>query len=102
MSCNCNNLDTLLRKVKLSLRILTNDFNDEIIDLINSAKSDLGIAGVELPDEYDSIITIAIITYCKMHFGQPDEYERLKKSYDEQKAQLSMATGYTIWRRDNG
>ena len=30
-------------------------------------------------------------------FGEPDEYDRLKKSYDEQKAQLSTCTGYTDW-----
>jgi hypothetical protein len=32
-----------------------------------------------------------------MNFGEPDQYDRLKKSYDEQKAQLGMATGYTTW-----
>lgn len=99
---SCNNIDSILKKVKLSLRIVTDDFNGEIIDLIQSAKTDLGIAGVIIPAEYDSIISIAIITYCKMHFGQPDEYERLKRSYDEQKSQLSMATGYTNWGRDDG
>ena len=99
---SCNNIDSILKKVKLSLRVVTDDFNGEIIDLIQSAKTDLGIAGVVLPSEIDSIVTLAIVTYCKMHFGQPDEYERLKKSYDEQKAQLSMATGYTNWGKVNG
>jgi hypothetical protein len=35
-----------------------------------------------------------------MNFGELDKmefYDRLKASYDEQKAQLSMATGYTVW-----
>ena len=65
--------------------------------LISSALIDLGIAGVELPQELDSVCSVAIITYCKLHFGNPDNYEQLKASYDEQKAQLSMASGYTNW-----
>lgn len=87
----------MLQKVKLALRITTNSFDSELEDLIEAAKIDLGIAGVELPSTLDTICEIAIITYCKLHFGEPDEYDRLKASYDEQKAQLSMSTGYTIW-----
>lgn len=87
----------MLAKVKLALRITTEVFDSELTDLIEAAKIDLGIAGVELPSTLDAICEIAIITYCKLHFGEPDEYDRLKASYDEQKAQLSMSTGYTIW-----
>ena len=64
---------------------------------IEAARQDLGIAGVVVPTEIDAIVSRAITTYCKIHFGEPDEYDRLKASYDEQKAQLSMATGYTAW-----
>ena len=62
-----------------------------------AARTDMGIAGVTLPDNLDAICSRAVVTYCKLHFGEPDEYDRLKASYDEQKAQLSMATGYTTW-----
>ena len=87
----------MLEKVKLALRITTDAFDSELNDLIDAAKLDMGIAGVVIPDEIDAVVTRAIITYCKLHFGEPDEYNRLKASYDEQKAQLSMATGYTKW-----
>ena len=87
----------LIDNVRLALRITTTAFDNELTSLIAAAKLDLGIAGVELPDELDDICNVAIITYCKVHFGQPDDYDRLKASYDEQKAQLSMATGYTTW-----
>lgn len=87
----------MLNKVKLALRITTTSFDTELTDLIDAAKLDLGIAGVVLPDELDAICQKAIITYCKVNFGEPDDYDRLKASYDEQKAQLSMATGYTTW-----
>lgn len=84
-------------KVKLALRIVTNDFDEEIEDLIDAACLDMGIAGIVDTDTTDPLIIRAVITYCKMNFGQPDEYDLLKKSYDEQKAQLGMATGYTDW-----
>lgn len=87
----------MLSKVKLALRITTNAYDDELNGLIEAAKLDLGIAGVIIPTELDAIVSLAIITYCKCHFGEPDEYDRLKASYDEQKAQLSMCTGYTEW-----
>lgn len=88
----------MIDKVKLALRIKTFAFDDELNRLIDAARTDLGIAGVNIPDDMDAIVATAVITYCKMHFGEPDDYDRLKASYDEQKAQLSMATGYTTWR----
>lgn len=87
-------------KIKLSLRIVTDAFDSELEDLINAGMADLGIAGVKGAANVslsDPLILRAVTTYCAMHFGQPDEYDRLKKSYDEQKAQLSMATGYTVF-----
>lgn len=87
----------MLEKVKLALRITTTAYNDELNDLIEAAQLDLGIAGVVIPEELDAIVSRAIVTYCKVHFGSPADFDRLKASYDEQKAQLSMATGYTDW-----
>lgn len=87
----------ILDKVRMALRISTTSFDDELTDLIKAAQTDLGIAGVVLPDTLDEICTRAIITYCKMSFGIPEDYDRLKMSYDEQKAQLVTATGYTDW-----
>ena len=86
-----------LDKVKMALRISTTALDDELADLIKAAEQDLGIAGVILPDTLNEICITAIITYCKMRFGLPDEVEWLKQSYDEQKAQLVTATGYTNW-----
>lgn len=86
----------MLEKVKLALRIKTTAFDEEIQDLIAAALADLGIAGV-IAAEDDPLITRAVITYCKLNFGEPDNPERLQASYNEQKAQMQMATGYTNW-----
>jgi len=84
----------MLDKVKLALRITTNAFDDEITELIFAAKADLEIVGAEA-DENEPLIAQAIVTYCKVNFGSPDEYDRLKKSYDEQKAQLRANPMYS-------
>jgi hypothetical protein len=87
----------LLDDVKMSLRVSTNAYDSELTDLIESAKLDLGLAGVIIPENINAICSTAIKTYCKIHFGTPDDKTQayLKQAYDEQKAQLSMATGYT-------
>ena len=88
----------LLPKVKEALRITTTAFDSgELTDLIAAAEADLGIAGIIVPSSYDALVAKAVITYCKMSFGIPDDYDKLKRSYDEQKAQLQTATGYTDW-----
>ena len=93
-------MDTILKKVRKALRIQTTDFDDEIMDLILACLKDLGIAGVIEQQTTDALVIRAIITYCRLHFGDLDQlgdYDRLKASYDEQKAQMQMATGYTDW-----
>ena len=97
MSLTTAQLTTVLSAVKLALRVTTTAFDDELKSLINAALLDLGVAGVTNDDTTDALILRAVVTYCKCNFGQPDDYDRLKKSYDEQKAQLATATGYTTW-----
>lgn len=87
----------MLDKIKLALRITTAAFDTEIEDLIAAALADLGLAGIANLDETDPLILRAVTTYCRANFGSPDDYDRLKAAYDEQKAQLQVATGYTDW-----
>ena len=88
---------TLMASAKLAARITTDAFDNQIADLLEAAAMDLGVAGVVVPTTCDSLVKQAEITYFLLHFGQPDDYDRLKRSYDEQKAQLVTCTGYTEW-----
>ena len=87
----------MLDKARKALRLTTHAYDEELTDLIAAAQLDLGVAGVVLPAELDALCQRAILTYVKANFGKPDDYDRLKASYDEQKAQLRTATGYTDW-----
>lgn len=95
----------LLDKVKVACRVTSTAYDDELMDLIRAAFADIGITDVksELLTESGMLPLIqrAVITYCKMNFGyvqlEEHQYNRLKESYDEQKAQLLMSTPYTNW-----
>ena len=88
---------TLIAKAKMAGRITTDAFDTQISSLLDAAALDLGVAGVVIPSTLDALVEQAEITYFLLHFGDPDNYERLERSYNEQKAQLSMCTGYTDW-----
>lgn len=86
----------MLEKVKLALRLSSNAFDSEVTDLIRAALADLGLGGI-LVDDADPLIIRAVVTYCRANFGSPSDYDRLKASFDEQKAQLMTATNHTNW-----
>jgi len=95
----------LLDKVKLSLLITTTNFDSEITDLIGAAFIDLNIGDIDsditVSTTTDPAIIRAVCSYCGYQFellhGSLERSAAFKKSYDEQKAQLGMATGYTVW-----
>ena len=87
----------MITAAKLAKRMTTNAYDTEVSRLLDAAALDLGVAGVEIPETMDVLVENAMITYFLMNFGEPDNYDKLKKSYDEQKAQLATCTGYTDW-----
>ena len=87
----------LINAAKLANRMTTNDFDSEVERLLNAAFLDLGVAGVVISTELDPLVKQAAITYFLLHFGEPENYDRLERSYNEQKAQLATRTGYTNW-----
>lgn len=89
----------MLESVKKAMRISSDYYDDELQLLIDAAMLDLQLAGI-ITDKEDALIKRAVITYCRCNFGTPEDYDRLKASYDEQKKQLWMATGYTDWLED--
>jgi hypothetical protein len=102
----------MLNEIKLALGKVKNDYDAELARLALAAVGDLGIvdvraAGVTFAFNQDGSVTDsstitdqllirAIITYVKMHFKTPEDYDKLERSYNEQKAQLISASGYGL------
>ena len=84
----------LLDEVKLSLRVKTDAFNEEIQSLIEAAKLDLYNAGINIPEEPDSLLKQAIKTYCRINFGNYEKAEDLRKAYNSLVVKLQVAEGY--------
>ena len=92
----------MLAAVKRALRLTTDAYDDELSELIQAALADLQVtAGVITPDQ-DSLVLMAVKTYCRAHFGSPDDYDQLVASYEAQKGALRIATGYTDWGDQDG
>ena len=103
----------MLEEAKKALRVTAAAYDSEIASLLMAGASDLMIAGVQLPgtvafsvsggtvtDEStleDALTQRAIITYVRMMFGSPSDFDKVRESYELQKTQLMHATGYTDW-----
>ncbi|MDH2474258.1 head-tail connector protein [Clostridium perfringens] len=87
----------MLEKVKLSLRIKSDAFNIEILEMIEAAKLDLSISGIKKINEADPLIQQAIKTYCKANFGLDNkDSEKYQKSYNMLKEHLSLCGDYNV------
>lgn len=83
----------LLDEVKLSLRVTTDAFDEEITSLVEAAKNDLYNAGIN-PDATNPLIKQAIKTYCRINFGNYEKAEELRKAYNSLIIKLQVADGY--------
>lgn len=101
----------MLAETKLALGKVKNDYDLELVGLIKAAVADLGIVDVhatgisftingstvtDTSTITDPLLIRAIITYVRLHFKSPDDYDKLERSYNEQKAQLITCTGYGL------
>lgn len=97
-------MTALLAKAKVALRITVDAFDEEIQDILRAAYADLEkTAGIEMDgfydettEEFDALLLRAVLTYTRMQFGEPSDYDRLEKSYWIQKAQLMTCSGYGL------
>lgn len=105
----------MLNEAKTALRITTAAYDGEIAGLLEAGARDLETAGVIVPGTVDvsfdsstgeatdnstltdPLVQRALITYVRKNFGSPADYDRVSESYEQQKAQLMHASGYTRW-----
>lgn len=92
----------MLEKVKLAMRISTTVYDSELLDLIAAGIADIKHAGAQFTatqtkSDYtidDPLVARAVVTYCRMMFGSPADFDRLKASYEMQKGQLRESLAY--------
>lgn len=97
----------MLERVKLAMRISTTVFDSELLDLIAAGIADIKHAGarfdVETTEENgvvtdytvtDPLASTAIVTYVRMMFGSPADFDRLKAAYEMQKGQMRESRAY--------
>lgn len=94
----------MLEKIKTALQLSGNILDSELTDLMNAAVLDLDIAGVNQNisiETNDVLVQRTIISYVIYNFellhGSETRAEKLKLVYDQNKAMLGMATGYTTF-----
>lgn len=109
----------MLNEAKKALRVTASAYDSEIMSLLQAGARDLEIAGVVIPGRIawttnssgavvdnstlkDPLVMRAVLTYARMHFGSPPDYDRLEQSYDTQKVQLMHANDYTIYGGGEG
>ena len=114
----------MLKEAMLAMRVTDMEYAPEICGLLKAAYEDMRIAGVIIDgvcnfaiseDAQTGEITVtdnssirnelvktAMITYAKIHFGDPQNRDALERSYDMQRKQLANATGYTDFTGTEG
>jgi hypothetical protein len=89
----------MLDKVKLSLRVSNTAFDDEIQDLIDASKIDLGLGGVsnEALATADALIQRAIIVYARGSFGManPDS-DKYLEAYENIRMKLALSGEHNV------
>lgn len=97
----------MLDRVKLAMRISTDVFDEELLALIAAGIADIKHAGADFAvttvetqgtvTDYtiaDPLASTAVVTYCRMMFGSPADFDRLKAAYEMQKGQMRESIAY--------
>lgn len=90
--------DSYLASVRKYMRLTTTAHDQELKDLINAARADLVLGGVneaKATDEADPLILRAVATYVKAEFGLDNEdADKYRSSYREQRNGLTLSDKY--------
>lgn len=91
------NID-IISAVKMSLRISTSAFDDELSELIDACKSDLVMKGVDKIDDSEKLTRQAIKLYCRANFANGDTKERelYADRYEKLAAAMSLCSFYEV------
>lgn len=97
----------MLDIIKLALRIVTEDFDDELEMLIQTAIEEMEGLGVVIQTETDGTpssiqVQSAVVAFCKWQFGNNEDSDKWEAIYHTKLAQLKTMTGHTDWGETDG
>lgn len=87
----------MLEQIKLAIRIKTDAFDSELLNLIDACKADLirfGIKAELLGNPVPADFSQAIIAYVKARFGASADAERWEQIYQDEKVRLGSHKEY--------
>lgn len=85
----------IMDDVKLNLRISHGSMDNEVLDLIESAKMQMGISGIKVISDTDALTKRAIILYCKANFGLDNkDSDKYQLRFDSLIIHMSMCPEY--------
>jgi hypothetical protein len=94
-----------LTEIRQRMRITDKDFDGELRALIEAAREELQLAGVERKrtnDERDALVTAAIVTYVKSEFGLDiQEAAKYREAFEEKRKKLALSGKY-LGRKGGG
>ncbi|MDN6899571.1 head-tail connector protein [Oenococcus sicerae] len=100
--------DAFFDQVKKNLRVMSNDdgINQEIADLIESARNDLYVSQSITKDIASSVtnplVKQAVVLYCKANFGlDNNDSEKYRAAYQDLADKLSVASQWKDSIGDN-
>lgn len=85
-----------IEEAKKALRISSEDFNEEIVTLLEASERDLMTAGVidsAFGGADPELLKMAQIMYCKANFGFNEQGEKYNKAYENMKSLAVLASG---------
>lgn len=91
--------DRFITDAKKYIRVTSTTFDAEIADLVEAAKADLLLGGVDadkVNNEDDPLVKRAVMTYIKAGFGidNPDA-DKYAESYKMQKTSMMLSGDYS-------
>lgn len=87
---------SLLLKIKTSLRISHSVLDEDLSDTIAAGLQDLKICGVHAADPADPLILNAVKLYCRKEYtDDPVKAAEYQRRYDAMKSCLMMASEYS-------
>jgi hypothetical protein len=90
---------TLTEKLRKRVRVMSDSSDEEIMDLVESCKIELEMAGV-YGDESDPTYYQAVVLYCKGNFGYDDDTERFQLAFAKLRDAMSLSGDYD--RKEGG